>query len=146
MCHLTDHAVQRTKERVGLPKRSAEKNAQKALENGIRHCETKGSLNRYITALYWKQETANNIRVYCNNVYIFNNQPCVECNQYAPVAQHGKWVSLVVKRENWKGVLHDFYQPYSCSICQNPNTFMGESAFCPHCGARMTEDIDEQKK
>lgn len=65
------------------------------------------------------------------------NQPCVECNQYAPVAQHGKWVSLVVKREDWKGVLHDFYQPYSCSICQNPNTFMGESAFCPHCGARM---------
>ena len=56
MCHLTDHAVQRTKERVGLPKRSAEKNAQKALENGIRHCETKGSLNRYITALYWKHK------------------------------------------------------------------------------------------
>ena len=54
MCYLTDHAVQRTKERVGLPKRSAEKNAQKALESGIRHCETKGSLNRYITALYWK--------------------------------------------------------------------------------------------
>ena len=22
-------------------------------------------------------------------------------------------------------------------ICQNPNTFMGESAFCPHCGAKM---------
>ena len=66
-----------------------------------------------------------------------DNQPCAECNQYAPVAQHGKWVSLVVKREDWKGVLHDFYQPYSCSICQNPNTFMGESAFCPHCGAKM---------
>lgn len=49
----------------------------------------------------------------------------------------GKWVSLVVKREDWKGVLHDFYQPYSCSICKNPNTFMGKSAFCPHCGARM---------
>jgi ribosomal protein L37AE/L43A len=66
-----------------------------------------------------------------------DNHPCAECNQYAPVAQHGKWVSLVVKREDWKGVLHDFYQPYSCSICQNPNTFMGESAFCPHCGAKM---------
>lgn len=66
-----------------------------------------------------------------------DNHPCAECNQYAPVAQHGKWVSLVVKREDWKGVLHDFYQPYSCSICQNPNTFMGESAFCPHCGERM---------
>lgn len=66
-----------------------------------------------------------------------DNHPCAECNQYAPVAQHGKWVSLVVKREDWKGVLHDFYQPYSCSICQNPNTFMGESAFCPHCDAKM---------
>ena len=54
----------------------------------------------------------------------------------APV-RHGKWISLVVKRENWKGVLHDFYQPFSCSICLAPNTFMGESAFCPHCGARM---------
>lgn len=71
--------------------------------------------------------------------------PCEYLEEFAPV-QHGKWVSLVVKREDWKGVLHDFYQPYSCSICQNPNTFMGESAFCPHCGARMTEDIDEQKK
>lgn len=66
-----------------------------------------------------------------------DNQPCAECNQYTPVVQHGKWVSLVVKKEDWKGVLHDFYQPYSCSICQNPNTFMGESAFCPHCGAIM---------
>ena len=66
-----------------------------------------------------------------------DNQPCNECNQYATAVRHGKWVSLVVKREDWKGVLHDFYQPYSCSICQNPNTFMGESAFCPHCGARM---------
>lgn len=85
----------------------------------------------------------------CNHYLVcraVDNHPCAECNQYEPVAQHGKWVSLVVKREDWKGVLHDFYQPYSCSICQNPNTFMGESAFCPHCGARMTEDIDEQKK
>ena len=57
----------------------------------------------------------------------------------APV-QHGKWVPLVVKRENWKGVLHDFYQPYSCSICLAPNTFMGESAFCPHCGAKMIKE------
>lgn len=65
------------------------------------------------------------------------NQPCAECNQYATAVRHGKWVSLVVKKENWKGVLHDFYQPYSCSICLAPNTFMGESAFCPHCGARM---------
>jgi hypothetical protein len=79
----------------------------------------------------------------CNHYLVCRatgNQPCAECNQYAPVAQHGKWVSLVVKREDWKGVLHDFYQPYSCSICLAPNTFMGESAFCPHCGAKMIKE------
>lgn len=69
MCHLTDHAVQRTKERVGLPKRSAEKNAQKALESGIRHCETKGSLNRYITALYWKHIKGFPVLEYCIRQY-----------------------------------------------------------------------------
>lgn len=71
MCRVTDHAVKRTKERVGISKRIAEKNAEKALEFGIRHSETTGSLNKYISALYFKQHTANNMRVYCGNVYVF---------------------------------------------------------------------------
>lgn len=71
-----------------------------------------------------------------------DNHPCAECNQYAPVAQHGKWVSLVVKREDWKGVLHDFYQPYSCSIDESSEwkTFSQED-YCSQ-GERR-DDTDE---
>lgn len=31
-----------------------------------------------------------------------------------------------------------------CSVCEIG--FADRTSFCPHCGARMTEDIDEQKK
>ncbi len=72
MVYVTKHATQRTKERLGLPKRLTLKNAEKALKDGIRHRETSGSLHRYITALYWKHRNANNIRIYCNNVYLFH--------------------------------------------------------------------------
>lgn len=72
MANVTNHAIQRTKERVGISKRISEKNADKALQLGITHSETSGSLNRYITSLYWKNPAANNIRIYCGNVYIFS--------------------------------------------------------------------------
>lgn len=77
MAHVTKHAVRRTKERLGLPKRTSEKNAEKALKEGIRHKDTSGSLHRYIEALYWRNQTANNIRIYCNNVYIFHDQTLI---------------------------------------------------------------------
>ena len=77
MAHVTDHAARRTKERLGISKRISEKNADKALQMGIRHSETSGSLHRYITALYWKNQTANNVRIYCENVYIFHNDTLI---------------------------------------------------------------------
>ena len=69
---ITDHAEGRFKERVGLPKRLATKNAAAALERGVTHGETSGRLRRYFDKLYHFNETANNIRVYCGNVYIFH--------------------------------------------------------------------------
>lgn len=92
MPYVTRHAVQRTKERVGLPKRLTLKNAKKAMENGIRHCETRGSLNRYITTLYMNYETANNVRIYCGAVYIFCGKVLVTVfllpPQYRKAAEH----------------------------------------------------------
>lgn len=77
MAHVTEHAAQRTKERLGISKRISEKNADIALQRGIRHSDTSGSLHRYIAALYWKQQTANNVRIYCDNVYIFHNDTLI---------------------------------------------------------------------
>jgi len=74
MTYVTDHAAKRSKECVGLPKRVTGKNAERALHDGIKHGETRGALRRYLDALYLKRKTANNIRVYCNNVYIFHDE------------------------------------------------------------------------
>ncbi len=72
MAYVTKHATQRIKERAGLPKGVAVKNAERALRDGLRPEKTGGSLFRYLEKLYWKHQTADNIRVYCNNVYIFH--------------------------------------------------------------------------
>ena len=77
MAHVTDHAARRTKERLGISKRISEKNADKALRMGIRHSDTSDSLHRYISSLHWKQQTANNVRIYCGNVYIFHDETLI---------------------------------------------------------------------
>ena len=51
----------------------------------------------------------------------------------APV-RHGRWIAM-----------HDEF--CSCSLWKYPvYVSWGQSKYCPNCGARMTEDIDEQKK
>jgi len=65
------HSTQRTKDRVGISKKLADKNAQRAFECGITHSETRGSLKRYIDGLYLSHQQGNNIRIYHRYVYIF---------------------------------------------------------------------------
>ena len=52
------------RERVGLTKKNTDKFAEKALTLGIKHSETSGKLNKYITKLYFNNKNANNIRIY----------------------------------------------------------------------------------
>ena len=73
MACVTNHAIKRTKERLGLSKKLAAKNAERALTDGLRHKDTRGSLHRYIASLYWKNRTANNVRIYCDYVYVFHD-------------------------------------------------------------------------
>ena len=77
MSKITQTAVQRTKDRLGLSKRLAEKTAQKALDSGIKHAEAKGSLKRYFDYLYLSHGNGNNIRVYNHNVYIFHEKTLI---------------------------------------------------------------------
>ena len=68
---VTNHAKDRTRERVGLPKRVVEKNAVKAFDEGLKHGDLSGSLKRFVDGLYLQYGRANNIRIYCGNVYLF---------------------------------------------------------------------------
>lgn len=74
---VTNHASDRIKERVGVSKKIAGEIAQRAFDNGVTHAETSGSLSRYLDHLFLQYEKANNVRIYCGNVYIFINNVLV---------------------------------------------------------------------
>jgi len=71
--HVTSHAGKRIRERVGVNKRSIQTVANRALAKGLGHEELTGKLKRYIDKLYFRSQTANNIKVYSEKVYIFRD-------------------------------------------------------------------------
>lgn len=68
---VTRHGEKRVKERIGLSKKSVQKNAGKALLEGITHSEAKGSLSKYLDGIYLLKRCSNNMRVYNRMVYLF---------------------------------------------------------------------------
>lgn len=74
MAEASKHGKNRTKERLGLSKKDADKNAQKALENGISHAECKGNLKRYIDKLCLQQKKGCKYRVYHRYIYCFDTR------------------------------------------------------------------------
>lgn len=75
--YSTKHGAKRIKERVGISKKLADKNSKIAFEKGIKHSDVTGQLKRYFDFLYFKNSTANNIRIYCGKVYIFCNEKLI---------------------------------------------------------------------
>ena len=74
MVEVSNHAADRLKERCGLKKKSIQRMAEKVYICGIRHSETKGNLNKWISGLYSYNKNANNIRLYGDKAYIFAGQ------------------------------------------------------------------------
>lgn len=71
---VSKHGAKRARERVGLPKRAVERNAQRALTEGIGYREATGALRRYISWLYELYDgNGNNIRIYNGYVYVFHD-------------------------------------------------------------------------
>lgn len=65
------HAEKRMRERMGLNKKSIERIAQRAYETGVRHCDCKGNLRKYISHVWENNKNANNIRIYSDKVFVF---------------------------------------------------------------------------
>lgn len=70
----TVHGKERIRKRIGINKKAVEKMKDKAFTLGLTHSETTGSLNKYYTFLYFQNESATNIRIYANYVWIFTNE------------------------------------------------------------------------
>lgn len=54
---------------------------------------------------------------------------------------HAEWISEVVTKRDWKGMLKQYYQPCSCSACHEPA--IQKYNYCPNCGARMDGESEE---
>ena len=75
MPYITKHGRERIKEKLG--KKIPVKIAEKALQHGLKHSDTKagGSLSKYFDYLYLSHNGAgNNVRIYNEKVFIFSNE------------------------------------------------------------------------
>ncbi len=71
---ITKHAYDRMKERLGLSKKAANRMAEVAYAEGIRHGETNGRLYRYISAqAYPYMKKGYCLKIYGEAVYCFIN-------------------------------------------------------------------------
>lgn len=90
MVKVTEHAIQRSKERCGLNKKAAERMAEVAWEKGLTHAECTGKLKKYVTALYFVNKVANRIRIYGEKVYVFGDTKLITIlplpNEYKKLA------------------------------------------------------------
>ena len=68
---VSRHADRRVRERVGVPRSAVKRMAAKARAEGIPRLDTKGSLRRYLDAIYHCNEEADSIVVYNEKVWIF---------------------------------------------------------------------------
>lgn len=68
---VTKHAKKRMKQRCGLKEKSSDRIAKIAYENGLRHGDCTGNLKKWVDSLYFKERTANQIRLYSDKAYIF---------------------------------------------------------------------------
>ena len=73
----TKHAYERAKERLRWTPKVLDKMMQKAFDEGICHKDTKGTLHRFITKLWFEYQTCNNVRIYGENVYFFRGRTLV---------------------------------------------------------------------
>ena len=78
---VSDHAYDRAKERLSLNKKAFLRLAESAFIKGVRHSDTKGSLNKHITKMWFKYRSANNVRIYGENIFLFKDNSLVTVYQ-----------------------------------------------------------------
>lgn len=70
---VSDHAFNRIKERSGINKKAAQRLAERAYHNGIKHNEVTGSLHKFISGICKKSKTSGtDIRIYGDKAFLFS--------------------------------------------------------------------------
>lgn len=74
---VTKHATRRIRQRLGINKKSVDKNAERALQFGITHSEAKGKLCKHMDGIYLQNRRPTNMRVYNHSVYLFRDKTLI---------------------------------------------------------------------
>ena len=74
---VTKHAKQRMKQRCGLKEKSSDRIAKIAYEKGLRHSDLTGNLKKWVDSLYFRNRSANQIRLYSDKAYIFTGDKLI---------------------------------------------------------------------
>ena len=94
---ITKHGSERTRERMGIPKKAVDRAAAIAYEKGLKHSETCGGLKRYLDYLYFKGGgEANNMRVYGDHIYVFHDEILITVFKLPP--EHRKQAMYLQKK------------------------------------------------
>lgn len=70
---VTRHGEKRMRKRVGLSKHSVSRMAEMVYEKGIRFCDTRGRIHRYLEEVSGRGEPDNELVVHGNNLYIYRD-------------------------------------------------------------------------
>ena len=68
---ISRHAEKRLRERNGLNKKSMQRIAERAFNNGLEHRDTTGNLRKWLLSLKDKRNNVNKIMIYGHQVYLF---------------------------------------------------------------------------
>lgn len=68
---ITEHADERMKQRLGLPKSARQSAAQRAFDKGRQHKDTAGRLKRYLDGCWLKHRNADNVRLHAEHIWFF---------------------------------------------------------------------------
>ncbi len=69
---VTNHAKRRMRERTGITSGKAISMSRRILDVGITHAEAKGELKKLMDGIYLAKLSANNMRYYAGDLYLFN--------------------------------------------------------------------------
>lgn len=73
---VTEHAEKRAKERLGLNKKSVQRQGELALRKGVPHSKTKGKLRRWVDHEGMRADKhASLYVVYNSHLFIFSDKP-----------------------------------------------------------------------
>ena len=73
----TNHGAKRVRKRIGIKKKAVNAMRDAAFEKGLTHAQATGTLSRYYDKLYLEYESANNVRIYANYVWIFAGETLI---------------------------------------------------------------------